>query len=261
MDTQTARELIALNNRFYAEHAQSFSATRSAPWKGWARVLDTWREATDCSSLLDLACGNLRFEVFAARSLGETAQPIPRFYCVDSCPQLADAPQEDLPPVRYQTLDMLDALLAGRDLASAIEAPRCSLVACFGFMHHIPGQETRRSFMRALVSKAEPHGLIAISFWQFTDDARLAAKAARSDEMAFGEHPPFEGFARGPLDPGDHFLGWQQDPRPLRYCHSFAEDEIDALVRSVADCACEVERFSADGSSDTLNRYLILQRI
>lgn len=261
MDTQTARELIALNNRFYAEHAQSFSATRSAPWKGWTRVLDKWRDATDCGSLLDLACGNLRFEAFAARSFEETAQPIPQFYCIDSCPKLASAALGDSPSVRYQTLDMLDVLLAGRDLASAIEAPRCGLVACFGFMHHIPGHEARRSFVRALASKAEAGGLIAISFWQFMDDARLAVKAGRSDEMASGEHPPFEGFAREQLDPGDHFLGWQQDPRPLRYCHSFAEDEIDALARSVADCAREVERFSADGSSDTLNRYLVLQRI
>ena len=80
--------------------------------------------------------------------------------------------------------------------------------------------------------------------------------------MMRGWPPRLPARTRWPLaSTGDHFLGWQQDPRPLRYCHSFAEDEVDALVRSVADCAREVERFSADGSSDTLNRYLILQRI
>ena len=75
MDLTTAHELIELNNRFYTEHAASFSATRSAPWEGWNHAAELltqlrWPRAhnggASCHSplVLDLACGNLRFERF-----------------------------------------------------------------------------------------------------------------------------------------------------------------------------------------------------
>ncbi len=76
MDTQLARNLIALDNAFYRANAESFSATRSTPWAGWSEMLHDVRGAFGASpgelSVLDLACGNMRFAAFLAEELPKT---------------------------------------------------------------------------------------------------------------------------------------------------------------------------------------------
>ena len=135
--------------------------------------------------------------------------------------------------------------------------PKCDLAVCFGFMHHVPGFDMRASVLDAIVERTALGGVAIVSFWQFMRDERLARKALVADSAA-REAAPSGTF---PLDENDHFLGWQSDPSPLRYCHHFDESEIDELVASVGTRACEVARYSADGGSGTLNRYLMLERV
>ena len=253
VDTGTVRKLIALNNRFYAEHAASFSATRSAPWAGWQRLADELRgrdwnavENDGARSVLDLACGNLRFERFLMDAFPELDL---RFEAIDSCPALADS--TSTPGVLFRQFDILTALLDGPRPAALLKHTR-NLTACFGFMHHIPSEELRCRVLNTLIDATEPNGFITLSFWQFMNDKRLAVKAERSGVPA--------AISPAKLEANDHFLGWQDDMRPLRYCHHFDEMEIDRLVDSVAPRAHELSRWSADGTSGTLNRYLLLQR-
>ena len=267
MDDATAHALIALNNRFYAEHAASFDATRQTPWAGWERLAALLRErdvdgATEAGAaapvrVLDVACGNLRFERF----LG-AAQPLASFgfYAVDACAQLAAGAASELDELHFWQMDVLTALLEG-DAPLPCNVPPADLVVCFGFMHHVPGAALRRALLEALIGAAAPGGLVALSLWQFMDDARLVAKAQAADRAAATTAPPWPGFDPAALDAGDHFLGWQSDSRPLRYCHHFCETEIEELAASAAAAgACELARYSADGAGGTLNRYLVLQR-
>ena len=330
--TRTARRacaqgLIALDNAFYAEHAASFSATRSTPWQGWERLAGLLRErggpwtggtgggfgdgSAGAVRVLDLACGNLRFERFLHEAFPELTFTI---HAYDSCPDLVEegageshpAPAEEgmdgggCLDVSFHELDVLDALLKRMEADSAdggahdptvckttgpatctaagqvtgmapgpaiggdgdplLDAPPCALTVCFGFMHHVPDGTLRRAVLDALVDATAPDGIVAVSFWRFMDDPRLARKARAADGAAAAD-PPFEGFSPAALEPGDHFLGWQDDSRPLRYCHHFDEAEIDELASSVASQARETARFSADGASGTLNRYLVLQKL
>lgn len=264
MDIATARALNALNNAFYAQHAASFSATRSAPWDGWRQLANLlrecgWRGAGDeARSVLDLACGNLRFEQFLTN---EFPSECLSFHAVDSCPTLVPDDALHAQAIAYHECDILEAALNHADPLAGI--PACSLSVCFGFMHHIPGAELRYAVLTSLIEHTAPHGLIAPSFWQFMDDERLARKAARADEIARREGldaNPCAHLDLTQLDEHDHFLGWQEDPRPLRYCHHFPDAEIDELVASVGTLVRERTRFAADGPSGTLNRYLILER-
>lgn len=336
MDTSTIRALIELNNEFYARHAESFSATRSAPWDGWGalvRILGergwelpalpqgTRGEAPRCSgrapAILDLACGNLRFERFLTEALPGSRF---EFHAVDSCPALANGAGGEPASCTFHPRDILESLMSGDELIAGV--PACRLSVCFGFMHHVPSAELRQKVLDALLGHTAPEGLIVLSFWQFMNDDRLARKAARADEalrMAIAQQAGAGGAAiesraddalgtarrdieatqldashrdieaaplgathRGiaeidadiaplgttplgidiaQLDENDHFLGWQADPSPLRYCHHFDEREIDDLVASVGTGAREVARYSADGASGTLNRYLVLERL
>ena len=101
MDIKTASTLNALNRRFYDACASSFSETRSTAWEGWRICFDAMRpllpmleapacEAAEHASLrvLDLACGNMRFERFLADELGGYPCIV---HAVDSSDALAHA--------------------------------------------------------------------------------------------------------------------------------------------------------------------------
>lgn len=272
MDTDDARALIALNNRFYRDHAASFSATRSAPWQGWARVAELAAEASAAKAdeslrVFDLACGNMRLARHLARALPHTRID---YYGVDRCAELAEANHPSVclsddvgsapaqVRVHFHEADILEAMLAhtsvGDNPGPLAGIPACDLSCCFGFMHHVPSKDLRLAVIRALVASTAPGGIVVLSFWRFMDDERLAAKARAVTEQArASETVPA-------LGANDYLLGWQDDASALRYCHHFTEDEISELARAVADCAQETERFSADGKSGALNRYLVLTR-
>lgn len=288
MHQRTARALIALNNRFYAEHAASFSATRSAPWEGWRQALEAAREAGALEApeprVLDLACGNLRFERFLAHEL---AGARPRVIAVDNCDALAACDPAAPEHVSFHHVDILGELLEGAGSRCGVgehgggcggcaspfsdsadrarprlplPAEGCDLAVCFGFMHHVPGRSLRESALAELICRTRPGGIAVVSLWRFMDDGRLARKAVATDELARSEAARL-GFDPADLEPGDHFLGWQDDPAALRYCHHFDEREIDDLAHGASALAREVGRFSADGANHALNRYLVLQRV
>lgn len=276
MDNAVAQNLIDLNTRFYAEHAASFSATRSAPWEGWRRVADLAREhfgdAPASLRVCDLACGNLRFERFLAERF-----PYASIYvdAIDNCPALA-ADTDEVARVCYHSADVLTALLVQSDhsghnsdgasatsqalaLDAAFPNSSCDLAVCFGFMHHVPGSALRQAVLSRLIGSVRPGGIVIVSFWQFMNDERIARKAARSLDLALAQ-PPFAGFDPSSLEEGDHFLGWQADDAAFRYCHHFSTAEIVQLAASVAPLATPIAAFSADGSNHSLNRYLVLRR-
>lgn len=273
MDNATAQNLIDLNTRFYAEHAASFSATRSAPWEGWRHVADIAREHFGDTPaelrVFDLACGNLRFERFLAEQLPHTSLHVT---AIDNCPALA-ANMNELARVDYHSADILTALLAEDEYGSddAIAGSRtpaldtafphvsCDLSVCFGFMHHVPGAKLRQAVLSRLIDAVRPGGIVVVSFWQFMNDGRIARKSARSLDLALSQ-PPFAGFASSSLEEGDHLLGWQADDAAFRYCHHFSTAEIDQLAASASPLAAPIDTFSADGSNHSLNRYLVLQR-
>lgn len=205
-------------------------------------------------SVLDLACGNLRFETYLASALA----PLPmEFFAVDNCDSLArgeNAVFEDATSMlQYQNLDVLRALYDGACLGELLQAPPCDLSVAFGFMHHVPLGSWREEILRALVGRTRSGGYIAVSFWRFLHDDAFAAKASAEHERAVSElHLP-------PLDAGDYMLGWKNTPGVFRYCHHFEDAELDRLVASVDDVAQEVARFCADGRTGEMNAYVILR--
>lgn len=265
MDISVARQLIDLNTRFYRDNAASFSATREAPWDGWRRIV---AHVAACAGalapgkplkMLDLACGNMRLERFLSEELPEARF---EFHSVDNCSALAAG--TPLPAgVVHHNVNILGALLdaasGGSQESPLNELPACAFTCCFGFMHHVPSLELRVAVLRELVRRTAPGGIIAVSFWQFMHDERLASKAHEAEEAA-RKHDLLEPAVLDALEPGDHLLGWQ-DGTSLRYCHHFEEREIDRLIAALpAGTVRAFERYSADGRAGNLNRYVLLRR-
>ena len=253
-----ALRLCALTGEFYRANAESFSQTRQSPWQGWVRlleVMDARAAERELLRVLDVACGNLRFERYLADALpGRVLSG----YAVDNCDPLVEAGERNesdaLSRMSFQNLDAIERLSAGC-LREALEAPdaSCDLAVSFGFMHHVPLERWRVELLRALVAKVRSGGFVAVSFWRFLNSDKLARKAQETTIRARAELVIPE------LPPNDYLLGWQDTQGLYRYCHHFDELEIERLLAAVADSAELVSRFEADGGTGNLNEYVVLR--
>lgn len=252
-----ALRLCALTGEFYRANVESFSQTRQSPWQGWVRLLEVMGLAGEKKPLcvLDLACGNLRFERYLA---GALPNRMLSGYAVDNCDPLVEAGERNesdaLSRMSFQNLDAIERLSAGC-LREALEAPdaSCDLAVSFGFMHHVPLERWRAGLLRALVAKVRSGGFVAVSFWRFLNSDKLARKAKETTSRARAELEIPE------LPGNDYLLGWQDTQGLYRYCHHFDEPEIERLLAMVADSADLVSRFEADGKTGNLNEYVVLR--
>ncbi len=285
MDKQTAQQLTRATTRFYAAHAASFSATRTKPWAGWYRCADMLVSLAEAGAggegakgggaggagarkgggaggkrleLLDLACGNLRFERFMHEAHPALEMSV---NAVDGDDALVfdlarglDAAGE----LSYRHLDIVEALHTERALLDALEAPVCDAAVCFGFFHHVPQFLWRRRLLETLVKSVRPGGLAMLTLWQFADDDDARKKARASTARAAAELEIDE----DELGTGDYILGWQGTPGAWRYCHHFSDAEIERLVSPLEDAhaARLAASFQADGRSGHANRYLVFER-
>lgn len=253
-----ALRLCALTGEFYRANAESFSQTRQSPWQGWVRlleVMDARAAEREPLCVLDLACGNLRFERYLADALpGRMLSG----WAVDNCEPLVEAGERSefgpLFRIAFQNLDVIERLSGGR-LRESLEAPDASrdLAVSFGFMHHVPLERWRVELLRALVAKVRSGGFVAVSFWRFLNSDKLAGKAKETTSRARADLGIPE------LPPNDYLLGWQDTQGLYRYCHHFDEPEIERLLAMMADSADLVSRFEADGRTGNLNEYVVLR--
>ena len=265
MDIRTAQLLSEVTSDFYRRFARSFSDTRQSAWPGWdrcaqlarARLSDEPAASGRALRVLDLACGNLRFERFLAQAIAPAQTT---FFAVDGCGELLaaplSAPASQPLDVRTVHLDVVDTLFADGSLADALAqggVEPCDLSASFGFLHHVPLASQREQVLRSLVDLTRPGGLVVVSLWRFLDDDAFARKArAQHERNAAALGLP-------PLADNDLVLGWRDEPDARRFCHSFTDGEVDELACAVRPRAFELERFRADGRTGAMNDYLVLQ--
>lgn len=250
MDQKTANKCIQLTTEFYKEVAASFSETRQSAWSGWEKALEFVSFPEDFK-LLDVACGNLRFEKFL-ESFGVTPSKI---VCVDNCEEFGNFKSGTNLPYEFNKVDLLKNFGKSKS-GTNFSNEKFDLVVCFGFFHHIPGKERRAEFLKKLIlslaqiSKDQfPH--LIISFWEFMKDERIAKKAIETTERvkeAYGLS----------LDENDYFLGWRDREDVFRYCHNFSDGEIEAMVEEVTGVEL-VTSFLEDGKNHDLNRYVVLK--
>ncbi len=277
MDEGFAKQLCQLNNRFYAENAASFSATRQSGWPGWEKCLDVARPNRQAQTLpgktnnapkpsngqerlrlVDLACGNLRFEAFLERAMPNTPLSV---VALDACESLPIARSD----TRFVHCDIIKGLAGGTldetlgEVANANDTggEGANLAVCFGFMHHIPLPKWREQLLEAMLNAVKPGGFACISFWRFADNEELAEKARCAHAQGCSELS----YRPASFNEGDYLLGWKNRAGAYRYCHSFTDADIDGLAASLPSNTKTAARFRADGRTGSLNEYLVLQRL
>ena len=232
MDDDTARQLVAINRRFYADFAEPFSETRSEPQPGFERLLE-WLPSNPFS-LLDVGCGDGRF----GRFLRESGLEI-TYTGIDMTPGLLE---------RARSADD-DAFLV-RDISQphfldGLGAFDC--IACLSTLQHIPGHKNRLRLLLELRDHLLPGGVILLGNWQFLDSARQRRKIADWSEV---------GIDPTSLGPEDYLLTWNRGGQGLRYVASLDEMTIAQLL-SDADLQL-LKSFRSDGREGNLNLYSIV---
>ncbi len=257
ISASTAERLSYVTSEFYAQQTQSFSATRQMPWQGWQQCLDAMPQLLvgEKPSVLDVGCGNLRF----ARFLRDEAGIVPaKYFAVDNCKPLVESGDAGahVSELVFIELDVIKSLL-DNTLSSRLIVPACDLVVAFGFLHHVPGAQKRIQLLRTLLEKTKPGGFVCVSFWQFMNSQKLAAKAQETTAQGLRAL----GIDASELEEHDYLIGWQDKANTWRYCHHFSQEELDELLASLGPDVHVCTQFSADGKDNNLNRYVILQRL
>lgn len=273
MDIETAQRLNEATSEFYAANAASFSSTRERPWEGWRRLLPPIENAVDAGfpprtaaseepfRVLDVGCGNMRFEGFLAEAFPDRSFS---FACIDNCPPLAkegfrrDAVFQEADVVELLRKGELDGMFDDMTTASHLIPPSASpfnLSVAFGLMHHVPLAEWRRQLLATLVEHAAPEGLVAVAFWQFAKNPKLSEKAERTTAQGCAKLG-----VELDVDAGDYLLGWQGSTDHFRFCHSFSDEEVDSLVDEAQRHGARViDSYNADGPDGMSNRYIVLR--
>lgn len=273
MNPTTVQALDAINRAFYDRHASHFSATRTAPWPGFSRVVELLRLSRGSRRgirVLDVGCGNGRFGVLLSQHL--TA---PFDYCgIDRSGALLEEARHKVsgPGSRsFLSLDLLD-----ETALAALRGQEFSLVSAFGLLHHVPGFAHRRRLVETLARHLEPGGLLALSFWQFAAFPRFTRR-----RVAWEDYRPETGptLDLGEIEPGDYLLRWGQsspdfppgqDP-PLRYCHFVDSREARLLISELRGPSPPAATgggrprtlrpmtvFRSDGKGNRLNLYVVM---
>lgn len=216
---------------------------------------DDCSQQTQTLRLIDVACGNLRYEAFLGRTMPSCVIDT---YALDACKEL---PENGLEPpsnvkTNFQCCDVIEELRSGNFTRLLQKNGQADLAVSFGFMHHIPLLSWRELFLNALVEAVAPGGYVCVSFWQFLNDKNLAAKAEKTTEKGISELE----FDRRQFEEGDYLLGWKNKPGAYRYCHSFSDKEVNALVKSTSRKATLEALFCDDGRTGNMNAYLVLQK-
>lgn len=225
------------------------------------------------ASLLDVGCGNMRFERYLLGRIGNAVGDAAslKVRAIDNCEGLISSascthgqgnkgPSVDLSIVDINALYIEAAVkggeaLAGQEFAKLFGKSDHDIAVAFGLMHHIPLENERQSLIDAMVGSLRKGGICAISFWQFSKDRRILDKAKACTRM--GNEKLGLGLS---AENGDFLLNWQNDNSCFRYCHDFSDAEISGIIEGISHKAKTLEIYSADGRNNALNKYAVLQK-
>jgi tRNA (uracil-5-)-methyltransferase TRM9 len=246
MELSTARQLAALNQRFYDEHAENFADSRPRLAAGVQQVL---AHVPAGARVLEVGCGDGKVGRALARAgvgayLGLDASEAmlerARAYTTKDEPPTFSGGPSSVFLLSDLTSPSWSGILAGEPF---------DWILSFAVFHHLPGYHLRAAVLRTLAEHLAPGGRIALSNWQFTRSARARARIVPWAQA---------GLTDADVEPGDYLLSWERKGKHgLRYLHLLDQPEAERLAAEAR--LRVVETFSADGVTGDLSEYCVLE--
>jgi SAM-dependent methyltransferase len=248
MSIATQRQLLALNQVFYAQVATGFDRTRGGLAAGWQELFKHIPAVEDGDPVwvLDAGCGNGRF----ARALEQRAIPF-CYVGVDADSALLALAADHTADLVHTQVSFVQARLDEPGWSKYVRTLHDSfaIIVCFATLHHFPGFSLRLRVMQELASLSAPDGLLLFSNWQFLTSTRFVQKQIDWSEI---------GLRAEDVEPGDALLPWQQGGYAIRYVHQIDINEMERLASATGMKV--IDSYYADGKEGNLNLYSVLKR-
>ncbi len=238
MKPSIQQRLLQLNRTFYQTQAASFSGTRYGPQPGWPHLLPYFPQR---GTLLDLGCGNGRLALF----LNEHLEDID-YVGLEGSPALIAIAQKATQDLEHVRVTCHQADLASPTWHESLGP--FDVVTALAVLHHIPGHETRATFLRQARACLHSQGILILSTWRFTHQPRMRRKILPWSTIGLDETD---------VEPGDYLLDWKKGDGGLRYAHQLDELEISQLAHQAG--LEIVDQFRADGREGDLSLYTVLR--
>ena len=121
-----------------------------------------------------------------------------------------------------------------------------SWVFALAVLHHLPGEDLRRSVAELARCWLSPEGAMIVSVWDF-----LASPKWRKRIL------PWQavGLVEPDVDPDDYLLDWREGGQAFRYVHHFTPEALAALAKGVGFSV--VETYRSDGEGGRLGLYQV----
>lgn len=233
MRDEIEQKLLALNQSFYEQYAESFAQSRAYPQPGFRRLLPYISES--CKRVLDVGCGEGRFGRFLLEKW-----PVLSYVGVDFSPKLLARAKEALPEGKFYCRE-ISHVGALRDLG------RFQLVVSLAVLQHIPGRARRAQVLGDMGERLSEDGRLILSTWQFLDSKRQRRKL-----VDWGR----AGIAHDAVEEDDYLMTWGTDRQGLRYVAYIDRPAVKALADKAG--LSVVDDFRSDGREGDLNLYSIL---
>ncbi|HLD51098.1 hypothetical protein A3K34_01760 [candidate division WWE3 bacterium RIFOXYC1_FULL_40_10] len=226
MDINETKQILKLNKDFYQSLAKDFSKTRQSPWIGWNKLIPIIK-GFKTIRVLDVACGNGRFYDFI---LKQSASEMVDYFGIDTNDIFINEAKSKYKTARFENLDAVE------DINTIKE--EFNLVVCFGFTHHIPGQENRKKWFEAVSHLILPGGYLIFTTWSATKLGKTAKMSTK----------------------GDNLGGWG-DTGQKRYIHIYDQKELDEIGEVLHKRKLKlISTYTSDGRTNNLNTYFVFKR-
>jgi SAM-dependent methyltransferase len=234
MNKATARQLLALNLKFYQTFAGEFSETRQRLQPGVLRVIDQLPPGV---SILDLGCGNGELaRELAGRNFSGS------YTGVDFSSALMKEARGTIPPgfdARFLELD-----LARRRWDDPLGNQQFDVILALAVFHHLPGSDLHKRVCSNVHSYLKPTGAFYLSSWQFLKSPRLRKRIQPWSEAGI---PP------DMVGTHDYLLDWRRGGYGLRYVHYFSDRELENLASKTGFLVDQT--YHSDGKTGDLSVY------
>jgi len=206
MDLTEAKKIMELNKRFYDLLADDFAQSRANVWEDFKSLGEYFREG---DQVLDLGCGNGRFFDLVCGQ-GKTA----RYFGVDNSARLIELAKQKYPQGQFLVNDGLE-LPFGDNFFDK--------VLCIAVLHHLPGYDLRREFLRQAQRVLKKDGVLVLT------TAFLSLGSRRW--LPILKYSWLKIIGRSRLDWGDFYEPWSD--KGVRYYHNFSAKEMRELLEDV----------------------------
>lgn len=209
MDFNEAKRIMELNKRFYDLLADDFSQTRANALEEFASLASYFK---DGDSVLDLGCGNGRFYELVCQPDKNI-----KYFGVDNSNRLILLAKQKYPQGQFILSD---------GLALSFSENFFDKILCAAVLHHLPGDDLRREFLRQAHRVLKQGGLLVLT-------TAFAAWGSRR-WVPLLKYSWLKIMGRSRLDWGDYYEPWGSGGnKGLRYFHNFSVKEIRGLLEDV----------------------------